>query len=225
MPDLTINTLAGVAPPADPYARNSGDVADKDTFLKLLTTQLSNQDPTSPMKNEDFLAQLAQFSSLEQLMGMQTTMQAVFDGIQAMNNSSMANLLGTDVVARSETVVWDGEGTRTLGWQSEAAMSGATLTILDSAGRPVRTVSVDGTDGDGRYTWDGKDQSGRDLPPGSYTFRVTGTNAAGETVVAETLLEGRVDGMDYTTGVPLPSIDGTPVALGDVLTLKLANPE
>ena len=60
----------------------------KDAFLTLLTTQLSNQDPTEPVKNEDFVAQLAQFSSLEQLVGMQASLDAVYAGIAAMSTAA-----------------------------------------------------------------------------------------------------------------------------------------
>ena len=63
-----VNQIAGVAAPESPFQAAEADLADKNTFLRLLTTQLSNQDPTNPMDNEQFLSQLAQFSSLEQLI-------------------------------------------------------------------------------------------------------------------------------------------------------------
>ncbi|MFT7521681.1 MAG: flagellar basal-body rod modification protein FlgD, partial [Kiritimatiellia bacterium] len=88
MPELTINQLAGVTPQPNAFEMKSDDVGNRDTFLKLLTTQMQNQDPTSPMDNEQFLSQLAQFSSLEQLMGMQSSLEAVYSGISAMNNTS-----------------------------------------------------------------------------------------------------------------------------------------
>ena len=82
----------------------------KDTFLRLLTTQLQNQDPLNPMANEDFIAQLAQFSSLEQLQGVNTQLEGLAMINTSMNNASMVNLLGQEVVAVSDSFHYGGEG-------------------------------------------------------------------------------------------------------------------
>ncbi|MFK7930875.1 MAG: flagellar hook assembly protein FlgD [Myxococcota bacterium] len=220
MSDLTINQLAGVPDAPGAFEVAGGDLADRDTFLKLLTTQLSNQDPTSPMENEQFLSQLAQFSSLEQLMGMQSTMQAVFSGIQAMNNASMANLLGTEVTAvGNEVAIEEGEGAP-LGWANADGVTDATLTIRDADGSVVRTVEMGLIDNEGTYEWDGKDNEGNALPAGNYTFSIDGTNADNEAVFVETRIVGIVDGMDYSSGSPQPFVNGVPVDLGNLITLR-----
>jgi len=222
-----INQLAGVAPQPSPFEAGEADLANRDTFLKLLTTQLSNQDPTSPMENEQFLSQLAQFSSLEQLMGVQSTMQAVYTGIQALNNASMANLLGTEVTVASDTVkleaLAEGEAAhpeRELGWVGSESLADARMEIRDSSGRLVRTVELGTIDAEGSYTWDGEDASGNPVPAGTYTFKVTGTNAEGERISVDPRITGTVDGMDYATGTPQPFVDGVAVSLGDLVTLR-----
>lgn len=220
MPDLTVNQLAGVAELPGPFDTPAADLADQDTFLKLLTTQLSNQDPTSPMENEQFLSQLAQFSSLEQLMGMQNTMQAVYGGIQAMNNASMAGLLGTEVTARGNTVAVGEEGTASLGWANAEGVTDATLNITDASGKVVRSVDLGLIDSEGTYEWDGEDRDGNRVEPGEYSFSISATNADGEAVFVETRVVGIVDGMDYSTGNPQPFINGVPVDLGDLITLR-----
>lgn len=220
MPDTSINALAGVAPQPSPYDVPGGDFATKDTFLKLLTTQLQNQDPTSPMQNEEFVSQLAQFSSLEQLMGMQDSLNAVYSGIQAMNNSSMASLLGTEVLARGDTVKFDGEQPVDLSWKAPAGARNGRMTITDSAGKVVRTIELGALDENGELSWDGRDGDGNLLAAGTYTFKVTAVDDQGNDVPVETRIRGTITGMDYSTGAPMPSVDGVPFDLGDIVTLR-----
>lgn len=220
MPDLSINQLAGVASQPGPFALPETDVASRDTFLKLLTTQLQNQDPTSPMENEQFLSQLAQFSSLEQLMGLQTSMTAVYDSINAMNSSSMASLLGTTVVARGDTVALGETGSVDLGWNASSALRDAKLVVTDESGKGVRTIELGSIDAEGTFAWDGTDADGNRLPEGRYTFRISGTDGDGNAIIAEGRVTGVVDGMDYSDGSPQPSVNGVPMALGDILTLR-----
>jgi len=197
----------------------------KDAFLSLLTTQLQYQDPLDPMSNEDFIAQLAQFSSLEQLMGIQEAMGAVYAGIASMNNSSMANLLGTEVVAYGDTFAYQGanvEGVEPafdLHFETGSSYDGGTVTIFDDAGAVVATANIPGgTAGESSWTWDGLDSSGQPLPEGTYKFSVTATND-GEPIDVSTLVVGRITEMDYTTGVPMPSINGVSVGLDQILRL------
>lgn len=220
MSDLTVNQLAGVAEAPGAFELAPNDLADRDTFLKLLTTQLSNQDPTSPMENEQFLSQLAQFSSLEQLMGMQSSLNAVYGGIQAMNNASMANLLGTEVTARGDTVALGEEGDASLGWDGADGVTDATLLVKDANGTVVRKVELGPIGEKGTYEWDGRDDAGNRLEAGQYSFSISGTNADGDAVFIETRIVGTVDGMDYSTGSPQPFINGVPVDLGDLITLR-----
>ena len=223
MSELSINQLAGVAEQPGAFEIQEQDLANRDTFLKLLTTQLQNQDPTSPMDNEQFLAQLAQFSSLEQLMGLQSSMDAVYTGIQAMNNASMANLLGTEVTARGNSVSFNGSDPVELGWEAPAGVDSATMTITDESGNVVRTIDLGPIDGDGSYTWDGTDADGNPVEEGIYSFSIRATDAEGNEMTVDPRIRGIITGMDYSTGTPQPSLDGRPVSLGDILTLRTAD--
>ncbi len=189
----------------------------KDAFLTLLTTQLQNQDPTSPVENEDFVAQLAQFSSLEQLVGMQESMDAVYAGIAAMNNASMSSLLGRHVVAVGNTVQVDGAGA-TMHFEAAGAYEGGTITIFDADGTVVRTDELPGgASGETAYEWDGLDNNGIPVEDGSYSFDVS--LAGDPPVESRELMVGRVDEMDYTEGTPLPSVNGAVVPLDAILRL------
>jgi flagellar basal-body rod modification protein FlgD len=221
LPFVDTPLVTGQPTPAAPTQEPLG----QETFLRLLTEQLQNQDPLDPMKNEDFVAQLAQFSSLEQLVGLQSTMEAVYLGIASMNNATMANLLGTEVVALGDTFRYDGAGDQVLHFDAAASFDSATVTITNSDGKVVDTIEIGGH-GDGEFTvaWDGQDLDGQPLPEGEYTFTISATTAEGTSVEVDTLVVGIVDEMDYSTGMPQPSIDGVSVSLDSIVRLTSGEP-
>jgi len=198
-----------------------GGALGRDTFLRLLTTQMQNQDPSSPMDNEEFVAQLAQFTSLEQLMGIQSNLESVYMAISAMNNASMASLLGTDVVAIGNGVHVGESGSVDLHWEAQTEATTASVTVLDADGHPVYNEELGSLEaGEGSFTWDGKDENGERVPEGDYTFVVNAFDQSGQPVAVQTLVVGTIDEMDYSTGGPLPSINGTVVDIGSILRLK-----
>lgn len=206
-------------------AMGAGGAVGQDTFLKLLTTQMQNQDPLSPMDNEAFVAQLAQFSSLEQLMGLQDSLQNIYLGIASMNNASMADLLGAEVTAIGGTFAYDGSGAAELHYDADAAAGDATLTVYDESGAVVYAGAVEGgvTDGEGTLSWNGKRTNGSDAPEGTYRFEITAKAADGTTVEVEERVVGTIDEMDYSSGTPMPSIDGVPLSLADVVRIRASN--
>ena len=224
-----LSSIAGLPPTWEQQQADAsqGSVEEfgQQTFLNLLTTQLQNQDPLDPMKNEDFIAQLAQFSSLEELMGIQSALDSVYTGIAAMNNATMANLLGTEVVAVGDTFSYDGEGPATLHFDAAADIEGGTVTVTDASGSVVWTGAIGAQEaGEGSFEWDGTDLDGQPVPEGEYTFSVTGSGQDGESVEVTELIVGIVDEMDYSSGVPMPSVEGTPVSLGEILRLTAGEP-
>ncbi len=200
------------------------DAMGRDTFLKLLTTQMQNQDPTNPMKNEEFVAQLSQFSSLEQLMGLQSVMEGVYVGIMSMNNASMAGLVGTEVVAAGNQVnVEDGQKVE-LHFDAGTSFESATVTIKDADGKVVSTLNV-GAQEEGEFSvyWDATDVDGSTVDDGLYTFEIEG--ADGQDLDVQTLVVGTVTEMDYSTGVPQPSVEGVVVGIDSILKLTASEEE
>ncbi|HHO51814.1 MAG TPA: flagellar hook assembly protein FlgD [Deltaproteobacteria bacterium] len=221
IPVVDTPLVTGQPAPTAPTDEALGEEA----FLRLLTEQLQNQDPLDPMKNEEFVAQLAQFSSLEQLFGLQATMEAVYLGIASMNNASMATLLGTDVVALGDTVHLDESGSESLHFEAASSFSQATITLTDESGRVVQTLEIGGRDaGAFEVEWDGTDLDGQRLEEGDYTFSIEATDADGQPVAVDTLITGIVDEMDYSTGTPQPSIQGVSVPLEDIRRLTDGTP-
>ncbi|MEO0604676.1 MAG: flagellar hook capping FlgD N-terminal domain-containing protein, partial [Myxococcota bacterium] len=206
-------------------ASNDGELG-QDTFLRLLTEQLQAQDPLDPMKNEDFVAQLAQFSSLEQLFGLQDTMTSVYYGIASMNNATMASLLGTEVVAVGDGVELGEEGSAKLHFDASRSFSSATVTIADESGRVVQTIDI-GERGSGEFdlSWDGLGIDGTRQPEGRYTFAIQATDLDGNAVHVDTLVVGRVDEMDYSASSPRPSVQGVAIPLENIRRLEAGDSE
>lgn len=221
---MEIDALAGL-PRFDPNGSDFADPADdalgKDAFLKLLTVQLRNQDPSSPVENEAFIAQLAQFSSLEQLIGLQETMDNVYVGIATMNNSSMTSLLGRDVVATGDGFRMDDSGN---GADLHYEVAGPykagelTLSVYDDAGSVVYSTPLEaGAEGQHAFSWDGTDFDGQQQGEGDYRFVITASSD--DTPAVRTLTVGRIDEMDFSQGTPVPSVDGVAVRLDSILRL------
>ena len=192
----------------------------QDTFLTLLTTQLQNQDPTNPVSNEEFVAQLATFSQLEELQGISGGLDSLYMVNTSMNNAAMTNLLGQTVVARSDSFHYDGEGTQSVHFDADGAAAQATLTITDADGSVVWSGDIGAlSDGEGSYEWDGTGLDGQPLPAGDYSFSVAAQDADGESVDVAGLIVGPIDQMSFEDGVANPTVDGISIELADIVRL------
>lgn len=216
-----IQGISGVSDAAALEAANTqtfgGQDLDQSAFMNLLTTQMQNQDPLDPMANEEFIAQLATFSSLEQLMNLNSVAQAMTLGISSLNNAAMVDLVGMDIVAAGNEFHHDGTSEHELMFDAEGAGT-ATLTVYDEDGNVVyQSDGFSVEEGEGSYTWDGKGDDGGTLPEGDYTFTVTATSSTGEDVEVTELVHGTVDEMDFSSGTPQPSIDGVAIDIADLI--------
>jgi flagellar basal-body rod modification protein FlgD len=174
----------------------------KEDFLRLLVTQLSNQNPLEPMDGTGFVTQLAQFSSLEQLAGVNERLEALSAAQIGLVSGQSIALVGRTVSFRGNQVALEEGGRATLAFDL-GAPARVTVTVRDAAGQVVRTFERDGlTPGRNDLVWDGHGDDGSPLPAGTYTFDVKATDDAGATVTADTYGRGRVEGVSYQGGVP-----------------------
>ena len=207
---------------ASPASQGSAELG-QETFLQLLTTQLQNQDPLNPQSNEEFVAQLAQFSSLEQLVGLNSSVDSLYMATASMNNATMTQLLGREVSAWSDQFHYGGSGDATIHFDSEADAAAAELTITDADGSVVWSGPMGALEeGEGSFTWDGRDQSGNVVDEGIYTFSIDAQDSNGEDVVVSGQIYGEIDGMSYADGTPVPSISGVEIALGEIIRVETA---
>ncbi|MCG8653947.1 MAG: flagellar hook assembly protein FlgD, partial [Pirellulales bacterium] len=158
----------------------SGDRAeiagDFDQFLMLLTTQLQNQDPLSPLDATEFTNQLVAFSEVEQSVKANENLENLIALQGASKAESAISLVGKKVDVLSEVFQHDGE-TSELFYQLEEPASGLAIQVYNSSGALVRTMTGDMSDGLNRFEWDGKDNDGDTLPEGLYAFRVIAARA------------------------------------------------
>lgn len=225
---MTINGIYGADQLAAAQAAESAatDDLDKDAFLKLLTTQLQHQDPLNPMENAEFVAQLAQFSSLEQLQGISDGMESLYLVNMSMNNAALTGLIGKDVVATGDQFHYAGEGDTALHYDAASSATEATVTITNEDGKVVYTGAMGAVpQGQATWTWDGKDQNGQACPEGDYSFAITATDADGNEVEVTEQMVGRIDGMDLSSGSPLLTMNGLTVDLSSVQSLEEAETE
>ncbi len=173
----------------------------KDDFLRLLVTQLANQNPLSPVQDQEFVAQLAQFSSLEQLENLNETMTSSLILDQAVNNSLATNLIGKEVLVEGKSATLGEEGGAS--WQvalaSDAGLKGL---VRNAAGEIVRTIDLgEKADGVHELAWDGLDDSGGRAPAGSYELEVVATDASGNPVSTSTRVRALVTGVRFVDGI------------------------
>jgi len=195
----------------------------KNDFLKLLTTQLQNQDPSNPMKGKDFAAQLAQFSSVEQLTNISSQIeeQGNSDGAlaQSINDSIATDLIGRTVETTGSTMQWRGEGEATFGLDLERPASEATVTIRDAGGNAVRTKTLEDVSKTTEVSWDGTADGGGQVPEGTYSVDVSATGGSGDSIEATARLKGTVDRVTLKDGKTSLWIGGAQVSMGRVQSI------
>ena len=192
----------------------------KDDFLKLMIAQLQNQDPLNPMDNQAFVAQLAQFSNLEQLQQVNSGINALSLGQAGANQQSATNLVGRDVTFKSDQVAWaQGTAGTAISAQLAANADSVQAVITDVNGRVVRTIPLGAhTTGTLNATWDGLDDAGNVQPTGNYTIKFTAADPQKNPVTAVAQGTGHVAGVSFANGVAeLVLGNGIHVALPDVI--------
>ena len=153
-------------------ARDDG--LDRNAFLTLLTTQLQNQNPLDPMKNEQFVAQLAQFSQLEGITNMDTSLKDVADVIRSDRIMSGANLVGKSIFGQTGRISTDGQTASDIEFDLPYGADQVEVGIYDpTSGALVRSIVV-GPQNSGTFTmaWDGRRADGTQAASGSYIIRV-----------------------------------------------------
>jgi flagellar basal-body rod modification protein FlgD len=213
-----LNAQSGISTAASSSASNG---LGKDDFLKLLVTQLSNQDPLSPMQNEEFVAQLAQFSGLEQLVGVNQRLDGLTTGQSAQNSSTAVNFIGKNVRAMADWTEYDGQTPDTLSFELTGQAQEVTVTITDDAGNQVRKESLkDGAKGTHAWIWDGRNQDGSPQKAGTYHVSISAKDENGNDVTGFATAEGRITGVTFEKGYPELMIGSHQLTLADVIEIK-----
>ncbi len=174
---------------------------DKDDFLKLLMTQMQNQDPANPMEDKEFIAQMAQFSSLEQLTNMNSNIEYMANDNAQEQMVSAVSFIGKDVKAEGYNISREGDEISKVFYGLGEPVANAFINIYDQEQNLVRTVDL-GSKAKGTYEfeWDGKDWSGKNVPDGVYSIGMAAEDANGKPVMVKTEVSGEVTGVVSENG-------------------------
>lgn len=180
---------------------SSANSRDSEMFLKLLTTQLRNQDPTNPADATEYVAQIATFTQVEQLVQMNSGMSA----LQALLSSALGRLdlsyVGREVEAKVSEFRFDGDSVSFT--YASAGAAEVEIVVLDRTGTAVFSMEGDPEAGEHSFEWDGRGDDGTVLPAGSYRIEARAKDASGRFADAVVSIRGVVDEVITENGASL----------------------
>lgn len=196
-------------------ALQADKVVGKDEFLKMMIAQLKYQDPLNPLDGTDFTAQLAQFSSLEQLVSMNGELQNINLYQSSLNNAGSVNLIGKEIMAEGDTIIADGLSTD-LTYNLSGNAQKVTINIYNETGSLVETLEPGSQkEGKNSIAWDSSS-----VASGNYTFEVSAVNTNGDVIPAYTVITGRVNGVTFMKGSPYLSVNGQDIPFEKVISVN-----
>lgn len=210
MTDTSINTglLSDISQANAQPQVEADDELGQDVFLKLMVTQLSNQNPLDPLDNTEFVAQLAQFSSVEGIDKLNTTMEAMSANFQSSQAIQASSLVGRSVIVETDSAYLANNGQISGSVQVPYQTDSMTMNIYNSSGALVRSAILGGAEqGDVNFTWDGTDDAGNAQSADNYRFEFIG--AYGE------------DSLQLATQMNA-NVDSVTIGPAGTLTLNLA---
>ena len=220
VPSTTQTPTAQAPAAADTTALGRARLADNfSTFLSLLTTQLKNQDPLSPLDSNQFTQQLVQMTGVEQQIASNDLLKQLVSntgsGIQ-----TAVSLIGKDVSAVSDDAQLS-NGKADWLYKLKLDAADTKIEVLNAKGAVVHvSAAADNKAGDHAYTWDGKDMNGNKLPDGTYTLRVTAKDSTGTAVTSTTYVQGRVTGVEQLDGATYITVNGGKISWNTVTSVK-----
>jgi flagellar basal-body rod modification protein FlgD len=177
-------SVSGVSSALDQYQIKQDTTQNKELgkneFLNLLVAQLNNQNPLEPQGNGEFIAQLAQFSQVEGIEKLNTSMGSLLSGYQSSQALQASSLVGRKVIVPTDKAVVDTAETFKASLVLPVTSSNVYVNVYDSAGATVNRVNLgQQSAGNVSFMWDGKDASGKVMPPGTYRFEAQASYADG----------------------------------------------
>jgi flagellar basal-body rod modification protein FlgD len=205
------------------YAEKETNPLDQDAFLKIFMAQLSHQDPLNPMEGTEFTAQLAQFSSLEQLFNVNQHLESIEDVQDEGSRFQALNFMGKEIVAEGNGMSLV-EGKNAKGAFSLNQRAECYVTIVDGAGNSVKSISLGVLEpGQHDFEWNGLNGLGASQPSGIYGFDVVAINENGSGVPANTMIAGIVSRVTLEGPEPVIYVGELPVSMSKVLDIRSAD--
>ena len=191
---------------------------DLDSFLLILTTQLQNQDPLSPMDSSEFTNQLVQFANVEQAIQQSGYLENLVNLQKSNEVIGAVSYVGKTVEVDHNEFDKPADSGATMKYTLPEGVRTASLLVLNGDSEVVAIVPVEAKAGEGSYTWDGKDSQGNQLPTGPYSFQVNAVDDDNNAIVEGVSYTaiGKVTGVEYGDGKTILQLGSVEVDLSKV---------
>lgn len=222
----TITPIDSTTNAADAKTSAPGDILGKHDFLNMLIAQLQHQDPLNPADGTEFTAQLAQFSSLEQLSNINDSLKHMEQFQAALTYSQAVSYMGKEITASGNGLqLKDGEPA-TCHFELAANAAMAAISVYDATGGFVNSFET-GPLGAGRQsaTWNGMDKDGNPMPAGVYRFEIQAVDAVSDSVNVTPLMSAVVTGVSFKDNTAHLITALQTVAIEDVIDVSEAPPQ
>jgi len=222
----TVDPLSSLMTSSSTPSTTSATTAagSKDEFLKLLVAQLQYQDPMAPQSNTAFVAELAQFSALEQQTTTNSLLGNVISGQVAAQRANYANFIGKSMTAKTSKINFTPGAPPSLTAHFDSTPKNPQLVVSDANGSPVATINIVGAvAGDNPIKWDGTDGNGHPLAAGTYSVMAQSADPAsgkvgpGSAYIGTT---GTVTGLTFSTQGASFLIGAVTVSPSDIITVN-----
>ncbi|MBL4584374.1 MAG: flagellar hook assembly protein FlgD [Pseudomonadales bacterium] len=193
----------------------------KNEFLELMIAQLEHQDPLNPQKGGEFIAQLAQFSSVEGIENLNNTVTTMVNSFQSSQTLQATSMIGRTVQVETNAGVLNSSGVLAGSYDLPLDSQKVNIDIRDSSGQLVRQIYI-GPQSKGAlaFEWDGKDEDGNAVPVGLYEFDVN-AEIGGQSIALTTYMDGNVDSVSMQGNVLALNIGGVgTVAIDQIREIK-----
>lgn len=199
-------------------AGHGNDKMDKDAFFKLMLAQLKNQDPMNPLKNHEMAAQLAQFSSLEQMTNMNTTLSRIEGKNTQPQNFEALNMIGKTIAGDASKVVrtqFDKEHDFNFTLPQDATET--TVKLMSTKGELIREYKLTNLkSGANKVSWNGNNEGGIKQPAGEYVFQIESKNSVGGKIPVNTQFKGEVTGLSFSAEGPVLQVGSQSIKMRDI---------
>lgn len=189
-------------------AASSKLTADYNLFLKLLTTQMQNQDPMNPMDSAQYTQQLVQYSQVEQSITQNKTLNSILSGLNMTSLTTSSSMIGQPVQLDSDKAGLSATAPAQWEWSAPNAITKLTATLTDAKGTKVDTFNLDVKGTSGQFSWDGTTSTGTKYTDGLYQLTLSGTTDAGAKITTTAKATGKVTDVQMLNGAPVVSVNG-----------------
>jgi len=194
--------------------------SNSQTFLTLLTTQLKNQDPTSPLDTNQFTAQLTQMTGVEQQLLSNQLLQQLVNQSSGSGVTGAVDLIGKSVTASGNSATLQ-NGAATWQYSLGGTAANVAVQVTDGSGNVVFQGPANGGSGAQTFTWNGQNASGQQQANGgTYTLTVTAADASGNTVPVSNAVNGTATAVEQVNGQTMVTVGGVQVPLSAITAVN-----